>query len=92
VHVLEQGISNGRVERRISQVRHIIRRAYGLHSAESALALGTLAWGRSISSYLTNGPSHRWRTDPQESRESSKRPTESSSPNPALTVTIEAPK
>ena len=43
VNPLEQGISNGRVEVLNTKVRLIIRRAYGFHSADAALALVMLA-------------------------------------------------
>jgi transposase len=45
VNVLEHGISNGRVEGMNTKVRLLIRRAYGFHSAEAALALDMLACG-----------------------------------------------
>ena len=45
VNALEQGISNGRVEGMNTKVRLRIRRAYGFHSAEAALALVMLACG-----------------------------------------------
>ena len=45
VNALEQGISNGRVEGLNTKVRLIIRRAYGFHSADAALALVMLACG-----------------------------------------------
>ena len=45
VNALEQGISNGRVEGMNTKVRLLIRRAYGFHSAEAALALVMLACG-----------------------------------------------
>lgn len=44
-NALEAGISNGRVEGLNTKVRLIIRRAYGFHSAEAALALVMLACG-----------------------------------------------
>ena len=43
VNALEQGIRNGRVEGMNTKVRLLIRRAYGFHSAEAALALVMLA-------------------------------------------------
>jgi len=45
VNALEQGISNGRVEGLNTKVRLIIRRAYGFHSADAALALVMLTCG-----------------------------------------------
>lgn len=45
VNALEQGISNGRVEGLNTKVRLIIRRAYGFHTADAALALVMLACG-----------------------------------------------
>ena len=45
VNALEQGFSNGRVEGMSTKVRLLIRRAYGFHSAEAALALVMLACG-----------------------------------------------
>ena len=45
VNALEQGISNGRVEGLNTKVRLIIRRAYGFHTANAALALVMLACG-----------------------------------------------
>ncbi len=45
VNALEQDISNGRVEGLNTKVRLIIRRAYGFHSADAALALVMLACG-----------------------------------------------
>lgn len=45
INALEQGISNGRVEGLNTKVRLIIRRAYGFHSADAALALVMLACG-----------------------------------------------
>ena len=45
VNTLEHGISNGRVEGLNTKVRLIIRRAYGFHSADAALALVMLACG-----------------------------------------------
>jgi transposase len=45
VNAIEAGISNGRVEGLNTKVRLIIRRAYGFHSAEAALALVMLACG-----------------------------------------------
>jgi transposase len=45
VNALEQGISNGRVEGLNTKVRLIIRRAYGFHSADAALALVMLSCG-----------------------------------------------
>ena len=45
VNALEQGISNGRVEGMNTKVRLLIRRAYGFHSAEAALALVMLVCG-----------------------------------------------
>jgi len=44
-NALEAGISNGRVEGLNTKVRLIIRRAYGFHSADAALALVMLACG-----------------------------------------------
>ena len=45
INAIEQDISNGRVEGMNVKVRLIIRRAYGFHSAEAALALVMLACG-----------------------------------------------
>jgi transposase len=45
VNAIEQGISNGRVEGLNTKVRLLVRRAYGFHSAEAALALVMLACG-----------------------------------------------
>lgn len=45
VNALEQKISNGRVEGLNTKVRLLIRRAYGFHSAEAALALVMLSCG-----------------------------------------------
>ena len=45
LNAIEHGISNGRVEGLNTKVRLIIRRAYGFHSAEAALALVMLAAG-----------------------------------------------
>lgn len=45
VNAIEAGISNGRVEGLNTKVRLIIRRAYGFHSAEAALALVMLGCG-----------------------------------------------
>jgi len=45
LNAIEHGISNGRVEGLNTKVRLIIRRAYGFHSADAALALVMLAAG-----------------------------------------------
>lgn len=45
VNALEHGISNGRVEGLNTKVRLLIRRAFGFHSADAALALVMLACG-----------------------------------------------
>lgn len=45
VNAIEAGISNGRVEGLNTKVRLLVRRAYGFHSAEAALALVMLACG-----------------------------------------------
>jgi transposase len=45
VNALEHDISNGRVEGLNTKVRLIVRRAYGFHSADAALALVMLACG-----------------------------------------------
>ncbi len=45
VNALEHGISNGRVEGLNTKVRLLVRRAYGFHSANAALALVMLACG-----------------------------------------------
>lgn len=45
LNAVEHGISNGRVEGLNTKVRLIIRRAYGLHSADAALALVMLGAG-----------------------------------------------
>lgn len=45
VNAVQHGISNGRVEGLNTKVRLIVRRAYGFHSAQAALALVMLACG-----------------------------------------------
>lgn len=45
VNAIEAGISNGRVEGLNTKVRLLVRRAYGFHSAQAALALVMLACG-----------------------------------------------
>jgi transposase len=45
INALEHGISNGRVEGMNTKVRLIIRRGYGFHTADAALALVMLACG-----------------------------------------------
>ncbi len=45
LNAIEHGISNGRVEGMNTKVRLIVRRAYGFHSADAALALVMLAAG-----------------------------------------------
>ncbi len=45
INAIEQGISNGRVEGLNTKVRLIIRRGYGFHSAQAALALVMLSCG-----------------------------------------------
>jgi len=45
LNAVEHGISNGRVEGLNTKVRLLIRRAYGFHSADAALALVILAAG-----------------------------------------------
>lgn len=45
LNAIEHGISNGRVEGFNTKVRMIVRRAYGFHSADAALALVMLAAG-----------------------------------------------
>jgi transposase len=45
VNALEHGLSNGRVEGLNTKVRLIIRRGYGFHTADAALALVMLACG-----------------------------------------------
>jgi len=45
INAITQGISNGRVEGLNNKVRLIIRRAYGFHSANAALALVMLSCG-----------------------------------------------
>jgi len=45
LNALEHGISNGRVEGLNTKVRLIVRRAYGFHSADAALALVMLGAG-----------------------------------------------
>lgn len=45
LNAVEHGISNGRVEGMNTKVRLIVRRAYGFHSADAALALVMLAAG-----------------------------------------------
>jgi len=45
LNAIEHGISNGRVEGLNNKVRLIIRRAYGFHTADAALALVMLGAG-----------------------------------------------
>jgi transposase len=45
LNAIEHGISNGRVEGLNTKVRLIVRRAYGFHSADAALALVMLGAG-----------------------------------------------
>ncbi|MGK2955573.1 MAG: ISL3 family transposase [Solirubrobacterales bacterium] len=45
LNAIEHGISNGRVEGLNNKVRLIVRRAYGFHSADAALALVMLGAG-----------------------------------------------
>ncbi|MGH2393314.1 MAG: ISL3 family transposase [Candidatus Limnocylindria bacterium] len=45
LNAIEHGVSNGRVEGFNTKVRLLIRRAYGFHSADAALALVMLAAG-----------------------------------------------
>lgn len=45
LNAVEQGISNARVEGQNTKVRLLVRRAYGFHSADAALALVMLAAG-----------------------------------------------
>ena len=45
LNAVEHGISNGRVEGLNTKVRLIVRRAYGFHSADAALALFMLGAG-----------------------------------------------
>ena len=45
LNAIEHGVSNGRVEGFNAKVRLIIRRGYGFHTAEAALALVMLAAG-----------------------------------------------
>ena len=45
MNAVEHGISNGRVEGLNTKVRLIVRRAYGFHTAEAALALVMLGAG-----------------------------------------------
>jgi transposase len=45
LNAIEHGINNGRVEGMNTKVRLIVRRAYGFHSADAALALVMLAAG-----------------------------------------------
>ena len=45
VNALEHRISNGRVEGLNTKVRLLVRRAYGFHSADAALALVMLSCG-----------------------------------------------
>jgi transposase len=45
INALEHGINNGRVEGLNTKVRLLVRRAYGFHSANAALALVHLACG-----------------------------------------------
>ena len=42
---IERGLSNGRQEGLNNKVRNIIRRSYGFHTAEAALAIVMLACG-----------------------------------------------
>jgi transposase len=57
VNALEHRISNGRAEGLNTKVRLIIRRAYGFHTAEAALALVMLAAGP-INLQLPHEPAH----------------------------------
>lgn len=57
LNAIEHGISNGRVEGTNTKVRLIVRRAYGFHSADAALALVMLAAGP-ITLQLPH--EHRW--------------------------------
>ena len=45
LNAVEHGISNGRVEGLNTKVRLMMRRGYGFHSAEAALALVMLSCG-----------------------------------------------
>lgn len=45
INALEHGISNGRVEGLNTKVRLLVRRAYGFHTADAALALVMLSCG-----------------------------------------------
>jgi transposase len=45
LNAIEHGISNGRVEGLNNKVRLIVRRAYGFHTADAALALVMLGAG-----------------------------------------------
>lgn len=45
LNAIEHGLSNGRVEGLNTKVRLIVRRAYGFHSADAALALVMLGAG-----------------------------------------------
>ncbi len=58
----ERGLSNGRHEGLNTKVRLLIRRAYGFHSAEAALALVLLACGPVTLElrYHTGGHPHSW--------------------------------
>lgn len=54
LNAIEHGISNGRVEGLNTKVRLIVRRGYGFHSADAALALVMLAGDPSPCRYRTN--------------------------------------
>lgn len=58
----ERGLSNGRHEGLNTKIRLLIRRAYGFHSAEAALALVLLACGPVTLElpYHTGGHPHSW--------------------------------
>ena len=59
---IDHGLSNGRHEGLNTKVRLLIRRAYGLHSAEAALALVMLACGpvKLELPYHTSRHPHSW--------------------------------
>ena len=62
------GISNGLIEGLNNKVRLIIRRAYGFHSAEAALALVSCRVAQWTCSYLTSGRHEQTSVSPQSAR------------------------
>ncbi|MFV0526978.1 MAG: transposase [Acidimicrobiales bacterium] len=69
LNAVEHGISNGRVEGLNNKVRLIVRRAYGFHRADAALALVMLGAGP-ISTYPTKTHPLKPPHDPQEGQKS----------------------